>query len=88
MPDECAGLHAKASCNGLQKGCNDICTHLEMKDILRSMEPADNNGQAVRDELERVLSSGDGYRAIFCLDSLRLMDVPAGANRLPHGGNR
>jgi serine/threonine-protein kinase len=34
-----------------------------MKDILRSMQPGENNRQAVRDELERVLASGEFARS-------------------------
>jgi hypothetical protein len=53
----------KQAATGCKKGCNDICPPLEMKDILRSMTPGENNGQAIRDELERVLSSGDFARS-------------------------
>jgi hypothetical protein len=34
-----------------------------MKDILRFMQPEENNGQAVRDALERVLASGEFARS-------------------------
>src|SRR5262249_9652629 len=63
MPEECAAWDAKASCKELREGCNNICNTLEMKDILRAMESLENDGKAVRDEMERVLSSGGFVRS-------------------------
>src|ERR1700730_10294767 len=47
----------------VREGCNNVCTSLETKVSSEPMATAQQNGQALRDELERVLSSSCFARA-------------------------
>jgi TolB-like protein/Tfp pilus assembly protein PilF len=57
MSEEWTASGARDKLKGVEKGFYNPCTQLIINDILRAMPPEGSNEQAVRNELERVLSS-------------------------------
>src|SRR5260370_4735512 len=58
-PRECAHFRREGSRIGVPKGCHNVCTALETNVILRTMEDRPEIAQAVREGLQRVLSTPD-----------------------------
>jgi adenylate cyclase len=62
MAEECTVSRRQDKFKGVERGFYNSCTCLKTTDILKAMSPQGHNGQMVRDQLERVLSSRDFSR--------------------------
>jgi len=62
MAEECTVSRRQDKFKGVEGRFYNACTCLKTTDILKAMPPENHNGQMVREQLERVLSSRDFSR--------------------------